>query len=114
MPRGVRRHGHVAARGAHDEHASAGQRAAGMKDLQRLAQRCQRVAAGDSRLAAEGVEGPVRAGEGAGMGARGAAAASVRPALTSAIGLPAARALCHRAREARGVLDAFDVEAERA
>ena len=65
--------------------------------------------------AAEGVEDGVAARQRARVCLRAVrAAASVRPDLTSAIGLPTARAMRSRAHESLRVLDAFEIHAERA
>ena len=67
VARRIGRHGHIAARGAHREHAAAAQRPAGVKYLQCLAQARERLAAGDPGLSAEGIESAVGAGERAGV-----------------------------------------------
>ena len=54
--RGVCGHRHVATGGSHGQHPTPLKRAAGVEDLQGLAQRCERFAAGNSRLRAEGIE----------------------------------------------------------
>ena len=77
------------------------ERTARMKHLQGFAQRGERIAARNPGLTAKGVEYNVRSGERAGMTVHGARRRRRAPAFTTAMGLPAARAIA-AARARRG------------
>src|SRR6185312_17412171 len=85
-----------------------------MQYLQRLAERCERIAARNPGLPAEGIERTVRSGERAGMAACGARRPLGAARLDQRDGLARGPGLGNGPCEPRDILDTFDIEAERA
>ena len=110
--RHVRRHCHVAARCTHHQHLSAGKGAAHVKQLDRLAQRAQRIAAGEAGLSAECLEHRVLAREGARVAVRRARRRGGAPGLDHRDGLARSARDVRGSRESVCVLDPFEVQAE--
>ena len=83
-----------------------------MEYLERLAERAQRVAAGDAGLAAESIEHAIRAGKGARVAVRRARRGRGATRLDHRDGLARAARLVGRPRKTLRVLDALEVQAE--
>ena len=84
-----------------------------MEQLERLAEGAERVAAREAGLPAEGVEYAVGARQRAGVAVRGARRGGGAAGFDDGDGLAGAARLVRGAREALGVLDAFQIQAER-
>ena len=108
----VRGHRHVTARRAHHDSPAPGQRSTGVEDLQRLAQRRQRLATGNSSLRAIGVEHGIAARKCARVAAGGADGGFGATGLDHRDRLAVRPCLVDGAREPCGVLDALEVQAE--
>ena len=88
------------------------QRAAGVEDLERLAQGRERFAARDAGLPAEGVERGVGAGQRAGVAVRRACRRRGAARLDERDGLAGSARLRRGVREALRVLDALEIQPE--
>jgi hypothetical protein len=107
--RDVRGHGHVAARGAHDQHLASAERTTGVKEFERLAQAAERLAASESRLPAERVEHAVGSGKRAGVAMRRARRGGGAAGLDHGDRLAGSARLVGRIREPLRVFDTLEV-----
>jgi hypothetical protein len=105
-------HGHVAARRAHHQHLAAGERTAGMKHLERFAQRTQRVAARDAGLTAKGLEYFVGTSQRPGMAVRGARRRGGAAGFDDGDGFARGARQRGGARKSLRVLNALEVQTE--
>ena len=112
VPRGVSRHRHVTARGAHHQHATTCQRATGVKDLQGFAQRAERFTTRNTCLTAECIKNGVRTGQRTGVSQCGSSRHFGASRFDQCNGLTCSACPLRGLRKPLRIFDALDVQAK--